>query len=59
MTLRNHNAIMRSIDAERTGYDGWAPMGLAARQARQHLESMNPERRAQLEAEWEQNVEYV
>lgn len=52
MSLRNHNAIMRSIDAERTGYDGWAPMGLAARQARQHLASMTPERRKQLEQEW-------
>ena len=54
MTLRNFNAIQRSIDAERTEYDGWAPNGRAVRQARAHLASLPPERRAKLEKEWEQ-----
>lgn len=54
MSLRHHRAIMRSIDAERTEYDGWLPNGYAVRQARAHLASLPPERRAQLEKEWEQ-----
>lgn len=52
MSLRHHNAIKRSIDEQHFG--GWAPNGRAVRQARAHLASLPPERRAQLEKEWEQ-----
>jgi len=67
MTLRSYNAVQRSIDDEHFSL-ALVPMPvdvideaqfpeIAA--ARKHLASLSPERRAALEAEWKQTVEYV
>lgn len=43
---------MRRDNRETHADDGWAPNGLAVRQARAHLASLSKERREQLEREW-------
>lgn len=55
MTLRNHNAIQRSILAESEPFFAEvfeSRSGLT--HAERHLADMDPARRAQLEAEWEE-----